>query len=95
MGGELVEQLLRAYDTSISYKAVHATRGKMLRAEPIAALYEKGKIWHATYLPKLEEQLCSYVPGGSRKSPDRLDALVWALTDLMLARPFNGKIWAT
>jgi len=93
MGGELVEQLLRSYDESISYKAVRATRGKAIRAEPIAALYERGKVWHATYLSELEEQLCSYVPGVSGKSPDRLDALVWALTDLMLLSPPRAKIW--
>jgi phage terminase large subunit-like protein len=93
MGGELVEQLLRSHDASISYKAVRATRGKTLRAEPIAALYERGKVWHAHYLPKLEEQLCSYVPGSRSKSPDRLDALVWALTDLMLTPPVKAKIW--
>jgi len=93
MGGELVEQLLRSYDPSISYKAVRATRGKAIRAEPIAALYERGKVWHAKYLRDLEEQLCSYIPGVSAKSPDRLDALVWALTDLMLTPPLKAKVW--
>ncbi len=93
MGGNLVEHLLRNEDSSISYKALHATRHKILRAEPIASLYERGKIWHATYLPELEEQLCSYVPGISSKSPDRLDALVWALTDLMLNDSYSYKIW--
>lgn len=93
MGGDLVEQLLRSHDSSLSYKAVRATRGKSLRAEPIAALYERGKVWHATYLPKLEEQLCSYVPGVSTKSPDRLDALVWALTDLMLTPAVKARVW--
>ncbi len=93
MGGDLVEQLLRTYDTSISYKAVRATRGKVVRAEPIVSLYEQGKIWHADYFPALEEQLCSYVPGQTRKSPDRLDALVWALSELMFTRPSVRKIW--
>ena len=94
MGGDLVEQLLRNYDSSISYKAVHATRNKTLRAEPISSLYERGKVWHAAYLPQLETQLCSYVPGLSSKSPDRLDALVWALTDLMINTSPQYKIWA-
>ncbi|HUX78615.1 MAG TPA: terminase family protein [Alphaproteobacteria bacterium] len=94
MGGDLVEGLLRSYDTLISYKAVHATRNKTLRAEPIASLYELGKVWHADYFPQLEEQLCSYVPGESSKSPDRLDALVWALTDLMIDTAPKYKIWA-
>ncbi len=94
MGGNLVEQLLRTVDGSVSYKAVHATRGKALRAEPIAALYEQGKVWHATYFQKLEEQLCAYVPGQTTKSPDRLDALVWALSDLMLKRPSVKRVWS-
>jgi phage terminase large subunit-like protein len=94
MGGNLVEQLLRNYDPSISYKAVHATRSKVTRAEPIAALYENGKIWHAKHFQKLEEQLCTYVPGNNQKSPDRLDALVWALSDLMLSHPLvEFRIW--
>lgn len=94
MGGELVEELLRKHDPLVSYKAVHATRNKTLRAEPIASLYERGKIWHAAYLPQLEEQLCTYVPGERSKSPDRLDALVWALTDLMIDTAPKYKIWA-
>ena len=93
MGGDLVEQLLRSYDPSISYKAVRATRNKATRAEPIAALYEQGKVWHAKYLLNLEDQLCSYVPGITFKSPDRLDALVWALTDLMLTSSVKARIW--
>lgn len=93
MGGNLVEQLLRSYDSSISYKAVHATRSKITRAEPISALYERGKIWHAKPFKELEEQLCTYVPGVSQKSPDRLDALVWALSDLMLTPVCKFKIW--
>ncbi len=93
MGGDLVEQLLRDYDASISYKPVRALREKILRAEPIAALYERGKVWHATTFPELEEQLCSYVPGASSKSPDRLDALVWALTELMHNHPSQPRIW--
>ncbi|MBI2707950.1 MAG: DNA-packaging protein [Proteobacteria bacterium] len=93
MGGDLVEQLLRTYDASISYKAVRATRGKVIRAEPIVSLYEQGKVWHAGHFHTLEKQLCSYVPGQTRKSPDRLDALVWALSELMFTRPSSRKIW--
>lgn len=93
MGGDLVEQLLRSYDTSISYKAVRATRSKVVRAEPIAALYERGKVWHAQHFPDLENQLCTYIPSISRKSPDRLDALVWALSDLMLVPSCELRIW--
>lgn len=94
MGGELVEQLLRNHDPNVSFKPVRAMRGKALRAEPIASLYERGKVWHAQAFPKLDEQLCSYVPGVGRKSPDRLDALVWALTELMLTVSPQPKIWA-
>lgn len=93
MGGDLVEQLLRTLDPSVSYKAVHAQRGKFLRAEPIAALYEQGKVWHARPFPKLEDQLCTYVPGTKQSSPDRLDALVWALSELMLRAPPSHKVW--
>lgn len=93
MGGDLVEQLLRTQDKTVSYKAVRATRGKLLRAEPIVALYEKGHVWHAKSFPELEEQLSSYTPNIGFKSPDRLDALVWALTELMLTNPSSPKIW--
>lgn len=94
MGGDLVEHLLRTYDASISYKAVRATRGKSIRAEPIAALYEQGKVWHADSFPLLESQLLSYIPGKSLFSPDRLDALVWALTELILGpSPPQRRVW--
>lgn len=69
--------------TTIPFKAVHATRGKAVRAEPVAALYEQGKILHVPGMPDLEDQLCTWVPGDD-KSPDRLDALVWAFTELMV-----------
>jgi phage terminase large subunit-like protein len=95
MGGDLVEQLIRSHDATVSYKAVRATRGKAIRAEPIAALYERGQIWHAQHFDKLEDQLCSYVPGESGKSPDRMDALVWAMTDLMLTGVGKKGIWAS
>jgi len=80
-GGDLVETLLRNTDRAVSYRAVRATRGKMLRAEPIAALYESNKVFHAERMRELEEQMIFY-NGSGNISPDRLDALVWALTDL-------------
>lgn len=84
-GGDMIEDLLRAHSPCISFKAVRATRGKGIRAEPIAALYEKGRVFHRDRgLTDLEQQLISYVPGRTSTSPDRLDALVWALTELML-----------
>lgn len=87
-GGDLVESTLRAFDTSVSYKAVRASRGKLTRAEPVAALYEKGKVFHVkTGLEKLEKQMLDYAPGQQSKikSPDRVDALVWGITELALS----------
>ena len=80
-GGDLVGRVLRTVNPALSYKAVRASRGKYTRAEPIAALYEQGKVHHVGTLPELEDQLCTWVPG--EDSPDRLDALVWGLTELM------------
>jgi phage terminase large subunit-like protein len=96
-GGDLVERILRSLDPTIPYKAVRATRGKYTRAEPIAALYEQNRVFHARPLSLLETQMCDYVPGLTSKSPDRLDAMVWALTDLLLESEANPtlKLWAT
>jgi predicted phage terminase large subunit-like protein len=88
-GGDLVEHVLRTIDAGVSYRAVRATKGKYTRAEPVAALYEQGKVHHVGNLAELEDQLCTWVPG--EKSPDRLDALVWALTELMLT---GGTLFA-
>ena len=82
-GGEMIEHTIRTVDPDAAFKAVRATRGKAVRAEPIAALYEQGKVHHVGFFPELEDQQCSYVPGDSA-SPDRMDALVWALTDLAI-----------
>jgi phage terminase large subunit-like protein len=79
-GGDLVEVNLRTVDRMIPFRAVHASRGKVIRAEPIAALYEQGKVHHVGTFPQLEDQLCEWIPG--EKSPDRLDALVWAVHEL-------------
>ncbi len=85
-GGDLVETVLRQVDPTVAIKKVHARRGKWLRAEPVAALYEQGRISHIGAFPELEDQMCDFGPGGlsSGRSPDRLDALVWAVTELML-----------
>ena len=80
-GGDLVEAILRNVDHAFAYKAVHASRGKLTRAEPIAALYEQHRVHHVRTFGMLEDQMCDYVPMTS-KSPDRMDALVWALTEL-------------
>ena len=81
-GGEMVELTVRTVRASAPYRAVHASRGKRVRAEPIAALYEQGKVHHVGALPELEDQMCSFLPEGNERSPDRVDALVWALTEL-------------
>jgi len=81
-GGDMVEYTVRTVDKNVSFKSVHASRGKYTRAEPVSALYEQGRIHHVGFFPDLEDQLCEWVPGD--KSPDRLDALVWAITELML-----------
>lgn len=83
-GGDLVEATIRTVDRKIPYKAVRASKGKRTRAEPIAALYEQGKIHHVGSFPLLEDQMCNFTPDGYDGSPDRVDALVWALTELML-----------
>jgi len=82
-GGDMVRHTLFTVDRNVPVKLVHASRGKRTRAEPIAALYEQGRVSHAGSLTILEDQLCGWVPDLS-DSPDRLDALVWALTDLMI-----------
>jgi phage terminase large subunit-like protein len=90
-GGDLVEVNIRTVDRAASYKKVHASRGKRTRAEPVAALYEQGRVHHVGAFPELEDQMTQWVPGTGVASPDRMDALVWALTELMLgnvAQPF-------
>ena len=87
-GGDMVEATIRTVAPNISYKGVHASRGKLTRAEPIAALYEQHKIHHVGSFPVLEDQLCTWVPG--EDSPDHLDALVWAFTELMLGGQQGG-----
>jgi len=95
-GGDMVENTVRMIDPNIPFSAVHASRGKFVRAEPIAALYEQGKIHHVGHFPPLEDQMTSFVPDidrGKMGSPDRLDALVWALTELCVEPiPYMGLI---
>jgi phage terminase large subunit-like protein len=88
-GGDLIETIIRHVEiegkkvgANASYKAVHASRGKAIRAEPISALYEQNRVHHVGAFPVLEDQLCDWDPATSTDSPDRLDALVWALTEL-------------
>ena len=97
-GGDMVEATLRMVEPDVPFTAVRASRGKVTRAEPIAALYEQGRVHHLGMFPELEDQMCAFVadgrgglklPSGSC-SPDRVDALVWALTDL-LVEPRRGE----
>ena len=81
-GGQLVEHTLRTQSENVPYKSVHASRGKRTRAEPIASLYEQGKVHHVGNFERLENQLCNWEATSGEASPDRLDALVWALTEL-------------
>jgi phage terminase large subunit-like protein len=83
-GGEMVRSTLATVDPDVPVKLVHASRGKHTRAEPIAAKAEQGKLHHVGIHDILEDQLCTWVPGESRTSPDRLDAMVWAATECML-----------
>ena len=83
-GGDLVRHTLDTVRRNLPIRIVHASRSKQARAEPIAALYEQGKVTHCQSFEELEDQLCTWQPLSGDPSPDRLDALVWALTELML-----------
>lgn len=86
-GGDLIETVIRNIDSSVSYKGVWASRGKVVRAEPIVALYEQERIHHVGVLPKLEDEMTNWIQG--EKSPGRIDALVWLCTFLMEDRMPN------
>jgi phage terminase large subunit-like protein len=83
-GGDLVETIIRNIEPSVAYKKVHASRGKAIRAEPVAALYEQGRVHHVGYFSDLETEMLEFDPllGRNQKSPNRMDALVWAMTEL-------------
>ncbi len=81
-GGDMVESVIRQKDGQTRVKLVTATKGKAVRAEPIYSLYEQGRIWHIGHFPKLEQQMITFAPDNTA-SPDRVDALVWAFTDLV------------
>lgn len=92
-GGAMVEAVIKAQDKSLPVKVVTASRGKVARAEPIAALYEQGRVSHVGSFADMEDQMCSMTPSGyvGEGSPDRADALVWALTELMLDA--KASVW--
>jgi len=94
-GGDLVETNLRTVDKDVSFMSVHASRGKVTRAEPIAALYEKGRVKHVGEFPELEDQLCSWNPDlldQLGESPDRMDALVW-LCKWLIGKRNKVGVW--
>src|SRR3954452_6125611 len=84
-GGDMVESVIHQVDSGVPVIPVHATRGKWMRAEPVATLYEQGRVKHAGHFAELEDEMCDFAPTGlsSGKSPDRLDALVWAIASLV------------
>jgi phage terminase large subunit-like protein len=90
-GGAMVEQILRQVDPQLSFRAVHASKAKRARAEPVAALYEQRRVRHAGAFPELEDEMCSVIGEGA-KSPDRLDALVWAVSELLLRRRAEPRV---
>ena len=91
-GGDLVDRILRQIDRSVSIKMIHASKSKFARAEPVSARYEQGRVHHVGMHAALEDQLCSYSPEYANSSPDRLDALVYAITELDSKKSFDIKI---
>ena len=99
-GGEMVATMLHMVDPAVPFAALHASRGKVVRAEPVAALYQQHRVHHVGALAALEDQMCAFGPGAQGDfdrnlagwSPDRVDALVWALTDLLLAPAAGAAI---
>ncbi|WP_430913073.1 DNA-packaging protein [Methylobacterium sp. sgz302541] len=93
-GGEMAQAVIAGLDPSVPVTPVRATRGKYLRAEPVSLLYAQGRVHHAGALPRLEDELCDFGPDGlsSGASPDRLDALVWAVTHLLLGPRAEPRI---
>lgn len=94
-GGDLIEALIRVEDRNISFKAVRASKGKFVRAEPVAALYEQNRVIHAGVFKTLEEQMCQFTSDIDRDaygSPDRVDALVWGLTELIVENQLTGLL---
>jgi hypothetical protein len=92
-GGDMVAATLRTVDPNVPFTAVHASRGKVTRAEPVSALYEQGRMHHVGTFPHLEDQMTNFTSDFDRwaagHSPDRVDSLVWGCTEL-LVEPMRG-----
>ncbi|MBW2149206.1 MAG: DNA-packaging protein [Deltaproteobacteria bacterium] len=91
-GGEMVELTIHQVDPDVPVKLVHASRGKQVRAEPISAKAEKGQIHHVGSFPALEDELCLWIPGEG-DSPNRLDAMVWGMVELILPSFFGDSVF--
>ena len=98
-GGDMIASTIRSIEGNIPFRAVHASRGKVIRAEPISALYEQGKVHHVGSFTELEDQMCAFTSDFDRSrsgySPDRLDAMVWAFSELMLKAEAAQISWGT
>ena len=95
-GGDMVMSVIATVDATVNARAVRARRGKWLRAEPVAALYEQGRVRHVGVHPALEDEMCDFGLDGlsSGRSPDRLDALVWAVAELVAAGDGKPRVRA-
>jgi len=91
-GGEMVGEVLKNVDPSVPVKLVHASKGKVARAEPVALLDEQHRIHHVGIFPEMEDEMAAFVPGDITESPNRVDARVWALTELMV-KSKRGGTW--
>ena len=95
-GGEMVETTIRHTDTRVHVKTVWASHGKYARAQPVSVLYAQGRIHHVGVFPDLEDEMCRWLPTPGHASPNRMDALVWACTDLLLGeQPKKAGTWGT
>jgi phage terminase large subunit-like protein len=96
-GGEMIETMIRQVDANVAFRAVRASRGKFTRAEPVAALYEQGRVRHCGLFARLEDQMCLMTPdfdrGRAGYSPDRVDALVWAVSSLVFDQGEGGGVF--
>jgi predicted phage terminase large subunit-like protein len=92
-GGEMVRQIMHNVDPTMRIELVHAKKGKIARAEPVAAAYEQGKVFHLGAFPAMEDQMCTYVPGEVDESPDRMDALVYIIAKLIVEPKMRAGSW--
>ena len=93
-GGAMVHYVIQQTDQTVPFKEVVASRGKAIRADPVAVAYEQGKVSHVGSLPELEDQLCQFTNKGyvGEGSPDRADALVWAITELIITEQYEAPV---